>query len=87
MLLVPVAAILVAGIRLHAIPDLLNLRHRGHRKFDCDGDYTKGQEMGWFEHGSTIIAITHSSMTLVPGIIPGHRIRMGEALFGFSDSR
>ncbi len=87
MLLVPVAAILVAGIRLHAIPDLLNLRHRGHRKFDCDSDYTKGQEMGWFEHGSTIIAITPSSMTLVPGISPGHRIRMGEALFGFAHSR
>lgn len=82
MLLVPVAAILVAGIRLHAIPDLLNLRHRGHREFACNKHYQKGAEMGWFEHGSTIIAITPAGLPLLPSITVGQPLRMGEALFG-----
>jgi phosphatidylserine decarboxylase len=81
MLLVPVAAILVAGIRLHCIPDLLNLRHRGTRQFACAAHYRKSAELGWFEHGSTIIAITPAGMPLHPGIAAGQHIRMGQALF------
>jgi len=86
MLLVPVAAILVAGIRLHSIPDLLNLRHRGRRDFTCDTHHLKVQELGWFEHGSTIIAITPANLPIMNGIAPGHAIRMGEGLFCFTDA-
>src|SRR5471032_3332304 len=55
--LVPVAAILVASIRLHGLDALLNLRHRGPNVIACDAPFQKGQEMGWFEHGSTIIVL------------------------------
>ncbi len=51
--LVPVAAILVAGIRLHCVDVAMNLRYRGPNLIDCDATFVKGQEMGWFEHGST----------------------------------
>src|SRR5262249_22577804 len=53
--LVPVAAILVAGIRLHFLDVLLGLKNRAPSVFSCNAKFEKGQEMGWFEHGSTII--------------------------------
>jgi phosphatidylserine decarboxylase len=44
--LVPVAAVLVAGIRLHFLDVLLNLRHRGPNVFACAAEFRKGEEMG-----------------------------------------
>jgi phosphatidylserine decarboxylase len=78
--LVPVAAILVASLRLHCIDLLLHLRYRGPKRIDCSADYRKGEEMGWFEHGSTIIVFAPAGFGLAPGIAAGTRIRMGEAL-------
>ena len=53
--LVPVAAVLVASIRLHFLDVLRASGHRGARSIPCDAPLRKGEEMGWFEHGSTII--------------------------------
>ena len=54
--LVPVAAILVASIRLHFLDVLLHLRYRGPAtRCPATRRVAKGQELGWFEHGSTII--------------------------------
>jgi len=78
--LVPVAAILVASIRLHFLDVLLHLRWRGPGEMPCDAPVRKGQELGWFEHGSTIIVFAPAGVTLAPGITAGRRIRMGEAL-------
>ena len=58
--LVPVAAILVASIRLHFIPVPLNLRYRGATDIPCDARLVKGQEMGYFENGSTIVMFASS---------------------------
>ena len=78
--LVPVAAILVASIRLHFLNVLLHLGYRGAHELPCQADVVKGQEMGWFEHGSTIIVFAPDGFTLCPGIAPGARLRMGCAL-------
>ena len=78
--LVPVAAILVASIRLHFIDVLLHLRYRGPNRMPCDAPLRKGQEMGWFQHGSTIIAFAPPGVTLVPGLAPGGLIRVGQPL-------
>ncbi len=78
--LVPVAAILVASIRLHALDVLLHLKHRGANEIPCNAPLTKGQEMGWFEHGSTIIVFAPRGFTLCEGIEAGARLRMGQAL-------
>ncbi|MBS0448854.1 MAG: phosphatidylserine decarboxylase [Proteobacteria bacterium] len=78
--LVPVAAILVASIRLHAIDTRLHLRHAGANEIDCDARFEKGDELGWFEHGSTIIVFAPRGFELAPGIAPGTRLRMGQAL-------
>ena len=53
--LVPVAAILVASIRLHFLDVTMNMNYRGAAEIDCDARFAKGDELGWFEHGSTII--------------------------------
>ena len=78
--LVPVAAILVASIRLHFLDVLLHLRWPGPNEMPCDSTVHKGQELGWFEHGSTIIVFAPAGFTLAPGIAAGTPIRMGQAL-------
>ncbi|MBL8362035.1 MAG: phosphatidylserine decarboxylase [Rubrivivax sp.] len=78
--LVPVAAVLVASIRLHALDVRLHLRWRGPNEMPCDAALQRGQEMGWFEHGSTILVFAPPGFDLAPGIAPGHRLKMGEPL-------
>jgi phosphatidylserine decarboxylase len=79
-LMVPVAAVLVASMRFHAVDVLLNLRYQGPNDIACDASYVKGQEMGWFEHGSTILLFVPQGYSLADGIETGKQIRMGEAL-------
>ena len=78
--LVPVAAVLVASIRLHFLDVLLHLRWKGPNQMPCDAPVRKGQELGWFEHGSTIIVFAPPGFTLAEGIATGHQVRMGQAL-------
>lgn len=78
--LVPVAAILVAGLRLGFLPEDTALRETGGRLVDCGVQLAKGDEMGWFEHGSTIVILTPPGFTLRPTLREGDRLRMGEPL-------
>ncbi len=78
--IVPVAAILVAGIRLRFLDLTGAERDRGRVTFDCDVSVTKGEEMGWFEHGSTIIVFAPKGFGLADGVTEGTTIRMGQAL-------
>lgn len=78
--LVPVAAILVASIRLHFLDVLLHLGRKGANEMPCSAPHTKGQEMGWFEHGSTIIVFVPRGFELAEGIATGVQIRAGQAL-------
>jgi phosphatidylserine decarboxylase len=78
--LVPVAAILVASIRLRFLNVLLHLRYRGPNEIPCDATLHRGEEMGWFEHGSTIIVFAPPGLSLADGVQEGALFRMGEAL-------
>jgi phosphatidylserine decarboxylase len=78
--LVPVAAILVASIRLHFLDVLLSLQHRGPNLWSCDAAFKKGDEMGWFQHGSTIIVFAPDGFSLCDHVKEGSKIRMGEPL-------
>ncbi len=78
--LVPIASILVASIRLHFLDVLLHLRYRGPNVIACDAPFRKGEEMGWFELGSTIIAFAPAGLTLADHVKPGATIRMGQPL-------
>lgn len=78
--LVPVAAILVASLRLHCVDVRLHLRYRGPNEIPATARLRKGQEMGWFEHGSTIIVFAPRGFALCEGIEAGARLRAGQAL-------
>jgi phosphatidylserine decarboxylase len=84
--LVPVAAILVASIRLHFVDVLLHLRYRGPNILPCDASLRKGEEMGWFQHGSTMIAFAPPGVQLCAGLRHGDVIRMGEPLLSLPGS-
>jgi phosphatidylserine decarboxylase len=81
--LVPVAAILVASIRLEFLDVRLHLKYRGPNIIPCDAALAKGEEMGWFEHGSTIIVFAPPGVELGERFRDGGRIRMGEPLLRF----
>jgi phosphatidylserine decarboxylase len=78
--LVAVAAVLVASVRLHALDVVYHLRHHGPEALDCDVAFNKGDEMGWFEHGSTIVMLAPAGTQLVSGLTVGDEVRMGQAL-------
>jgi phosphatidylserine decarboxylase len=78
--LVPVAAILVAGLRLRFLDMPTDRRHAEPWQRTCEVPVTKGDELGWFEHGSTIIVLAPPGAQLVTGVEPGATIRMGQPL-------
>jgi len=40
----------------------------------------KGEDMGWFEHGSTIVMLVPPGFAFADGIETGHRLRAGQPL-------
>ena len=78
--LVAVAAILVAGIRLGFLDQKLEDRGRVRRTYPCDASLQKGFEMGWFEHGSTILVFAPEKFTLCENIRDGVMIQVGQPL-------
>ncbi len=80
VLLVAVAAVLVASVRLHFLDVLLHLRYRGQNLMRCDASFSKGEEMGWFQHGSTIVVVAPKGFTLCDSIADGTPLFMGRPL-------
>jgi phosphatidylserine decarboxylase len=78
--LVPVAAVLVAGIRLNFLDLERGPQQRGARSFACDASFAKGDEIGWFEHGSTIIVFAPDGFSICDDLEEGAVIRVGEPL-------
>jgi phosphatidylserine decarboxylase len=78
--LVPVAAVLVAGIRLHCLGLLRDHGYGGSGTIRCDAPFAKGEEMGWFEHGSTIIVLAPDGFELRANVRDRGVVRMGEPL-------
>ena len=78
MILVAVAAVLVASIRLTFADTSNAIRQGGPRAIPLDARLSRGEEMGWFEHGSTIV------MLLPPGYDAiaqtGERIAAGSGI-------
>jgi len=78
--LVAVAAILVAGIRVNFLDGSNDVRLGGPRTTWLDAPMMKGQEMGWFQHGSTIIVFAPQGFTLAENVRQGQTIRVGQPL-------
>ncbi len=80
VMLVPVAAVLVASIRLPFLDPARGVRAGGAQVHHLSHRFAKGEEMGWFEHGSTILLLAPPGMALRPEIAEGAEIRMGAPL-------
>ena len=78
--LVAVAAVLVASVRLRFLDVLLHLRYAGPNVIPCDAAFRKGEELGWFQHGSSMLVFAPPGLELCENVVEGRRIRMGEPL-------
>lgn len=76
LILIPVAAILVAGIVLKPF----GLLRGGGVRDGLSLAAQRGEEMGWFEHGSTIILLAPPDFVLAETIATGATIRAGQPL-------
>jgi len=83
LVLVPVAAVLVASIRLPFLDKTRSVRAAGEGVRLCSARFAKGEEMGWFEHGSTIVVLAPARCRPA-GLEEGMRIRMGKSLFSIA---
>jgi phosphatidylserine decarboxylase len=84
--LVPVAAILVASIRLNFLDTRHELRRDGPRTIPLDVSLSKGDEMGWFQHGSTIIVFAPAGFIVSENVREGVQIRVGQPLMRLPDA-
>lgn len=76
--LVAVAAVLVASVRLHFLDVRFHLRYRGPNRIASDARFVRGQELGYFEHGSTMIVLAPRGFVVCAA--PGEIVRMGRPL-------
>ncbi|MBB5716523.1 phosphatidylserine decarboxylase [Sphingomonas aerophila] len=80
MLIVTIAAILVASIRLNFADTGAMARAPSPKRRALNVTLGKGAEMGWFEHGSTIICFVPSGVVLAPGLCEDESIRAGQRM-------
>ncbi|HJZ34445.1 MAG TPA: archaetidylserine decarboxylase [Hyphomicrobiaceae bacterium] len=78
--LVAVAAVLVAGIRLRFLSLPFERNSPVPTAISCDATFEKGEELGWFEHGSTILVLAPAGFELTQNVSEGALIQMGEPL-------
>jgi phosphatidylserine decarboxylase len=56
------------------------MQYHGKAEIPCRASFGKGQEMGWFQHGSTIIVFAPKGVALCGSVREGAVIRMGRPL-------
>ena len=78
--LVPVAAVLVASMRFSILDEALDPRTAPGGRIECGLDVARGRELGWFEHGSTIVLLARAGLRLADGLVEGDIVRMGRPL-------
>jgi phosphatidylserine decarboxylase len=78
--LVAVAAVLVASVHLSFLGQPLTLAYQGPNQIACTARYGKGEELGYFHHGSTIIVLAGRGLSICSHIRTGDVMRVGERL-------
>ncbi len=79
--LVPIAAVLVASLQIHGINQPLDLSLGKNKTFHLKAEVLQGQELGYFQHGSTIILFVDARFTKCGDWAEGDRINMGQSIF------
>ena len=72
--------LLVASIHLGFADATVNLQYRGPNRIACRATLQKGDEMGYFRLGSTILVLATAGLMLVPTVRESGQIRFGEPL-------
>jgi phosphatidylserine decarboxylase len=67
-------------MKFHCLPQPLDLRYRGPHRIACSATYRRGEQMGYFQQGSTIIVFATGDYRLAAGVHTGTRVAMGQAL-------
>jgi phosphatidylserine decarboxylase len=79
--LVAVASILVASIALACLEAPLDLRYRGPNELEPRrARFAKGEELGHFQSGSTIIVLAKGDYRFDDDVVEGRTIRVGRPL-------
>jgi len=86
LVLVPVGAILVGSVHLHFARLGRRARHRRTRRVPCQASFRRGEELGYFHHGSTIIVLAPPGLEPVAGVAEGMRLRVGQPLLRHADA-
>lgn len=79
--IVAVAAVLVASVRVKGLDQVLNCTCPDGLNFPMNLQAQRGEELGWFEQGSTLVVLTPPECTLLEDWSFGQRLRMGQALW------
>ena len=61
-------------------------RYSGAETITCDLNFEKGQELGWFEHGSTILIFVPKEFKFADDIHEGMPLQMGKTIFKIPDT-
>jgi phosphatidylserine decarboxylase len=78
--IVAVAAVLIASVQLSCLDGPLTLAYRGPNHIPCAARYRKGDELGFFHYGSTIIVLGTDDLEVCDHVRSGDIVRMGEPL-------
>jgi phosphatidylserine decarboxylase len=81
--LVPVAAILVASIRFTFLDTVRSMKAGAARFIPCRASFRKGERMGHFHHGSTMIVIGTPGLELCETLREGMTLRVGQPLLRY----
>ncbi len=84
LVMVPVAAILVASLRIEGLEAPLGLRYEGPEVTALDRRVSRGERLGNFEHGSTIILFAAGETRFAETVATGSTLRMGQPLLTFN---
>jgi phosphatidylserine decarboxylase len=78
--LVAVAAILVASVHLECLPASPRVRRGRLARHACDATVRKGDELGHFRNGSTILLFASHGFEPCPSLTEGATVRAGQPL-------
>lgn len=81
--MVAVAAVLVASVKVHGLAGALDLRYQGPNRMAIQRNFSKGEELGYFQHGSSFVLLLPASFEFDASIQTSQRLNMGEAIGHF----
>jgi phosphatidylserine decarboxylase len=74
-------------MKFNCLSEPLQLDYQGPNRIACNARYGKGDDMGYFQHGSTIIVFASKDYSLCDTVNFAERIQMGQPLLEYSGEK